>query len=91
MENYLLKVDEGAGNNSFTTNHLITAKDRQMVKYHFHRTLKDGVYTDSQYDDNKHHLISKWSSTTAEIASIEKLTQTEANILSKFINYWTKL
>jgi hypothetical protein len=88
-EPYLLTLTESAGELVFETYHLIEAKDRQMVKYHFHRTLKDWGYTDTQW---KKHCLESWDrGAMAEIASIHKLKPEEYEILDKFLYHWTKL
>lgn len=89
QEKYLLTLEEMCGDNGFMTRHLIEAEDRQMVKYHFHRTLKDWGYTDSQYQK---HCLESWDlGLSAEIYEIRKLKPEEYNILNKFLSHWAKV
>ena len=41
MPTYLLTVAYASGDNEFHTRRIIEAEDKQMVKYHYHRTQKD--------------------------------------------------
>ena len=86
---YLLEVEESSGDQRFTTRHLIEAMDEQMVKYHFHRTLKDFGYNDCQH--GKHELESWDLGLAAEIADIRKLDDVEETVLDRYLSYWTKV
>jgi hypothetical protein len=87
MSRFLLTLIETSGRHEHVTRHLIEAADRQMVKYHFHRTLKDWGYTDSQY--RKHNL--EGDGTSAEIQEIKRLDSMEYKILDKYIGHWNKV
>lgn len=89
-QHYLLEVEERAGDDTFLTQHIVEASDAQMVKYHFHRTLKSWGYNDSRF--GKHYLIGGGGGRLgAEIHNIVPLNQTEYNILNKYLSYWTKV
>lgn len=89
-QHYLLELLENAAGDEFRTQHIIEAEDRQMVKYHFHRTLKDWGYRDTQF--GKHCLKSgRGSGLFAEIAGIHELDRVEANVLEQYIDIWTKV
>lgn len=89
MNKYLLEVEENAGEPTFVTRHLIEATDEQMVKYHFHRTLKDWGYTDTQFGK---HTLENWDQgIMAEIVGIRELEPEEHSVLSKFLYEWSKV
>lgn len=91
QEPYLLKVEEQSGENTFITHHLIRAENRQKVKYHYHRTLKDWGYTDSIYG-GKHTLEGgAFGDVTEDIYSIERLDKQEYDIMSNYIHNWMKV
>lgn len=86
---YLLEVEERSGEDEFITRHLIEAKDKQMVKYHFHRTLKDWGYTDSQWGK---HCLECWDrGLMSEIVGITELDAYEYEILDRYLYHWTKV
>lgn len=88
-EPYLLTLKEQTNGNEFLTYHVIEATDRQMVKYHFHRTLKDMGYTDSPFEK---HCLEWWNAgMLAEIYNIQKLDQSEYNVLSQYLSRWMKI
>lgn len=87
---YLLKVEEQSGEDTFITHHLIRAENRQKVKYHYHRTLKDLGYTDSP-DTTTHNLERDWGSLRADIYNIERLDRKEYDIMSDYITDWVKV
>lgn len=85
---YLLEVEESSGESSFITRHLIKAADAQMVKYHYHRTLKSYGYTDTQYGK---HTLEMWDQgLTSEIVGIQELGYVEFEILDQYLHHWTK-
>ena len=84
---YLLELEENVRDDSFVTRHLIIADSAQMVKYHFHKTLKDWGYRDTTYD--KHYLTR--DRLGAEILSIRPLKPHEFEVLDEYINRWTKV
>lgn len=86
-EPYLLTLEESAGEDTFITKHIIKTENRQKVKYHFHRTMKDWGYTDTQF--GKHCLQSGYLH--CEIFSIDSLTDEEYNILDRFLPSWYKV
>lgn len=89
MGYYLMKIEEMKGKESFLTNHVIEAEDRQMAKYHYHRTLKDRGYCRS-WSDHK-HVLEGVSGTFTELVGIEELDATEWYILKKHIPKWTTI
>jgi hypothetical protein len=87
MGRYLLTVIEKAGRHEFFTNHVLEATDVQMVKYHFHRTLKDHGYTDSPH--GKHNL--RRDGLGAEIHEIQEIDGLEWDVLENHTHRWTKV
>lgn len=89
MENYLIETleVEGAGNEHLT-HHVITADNRQMVKYHFHRTLKDWGYTDSQFDK---HCLKSANHLFTELVGIKPLSSLEYDVMSDYLPTWSKV
>jgi len=87
---YLLKVEEASGENTFITHHLIKAENRQQVKYHYHRTLKDWGYTDTR-DRHTHNLEHDLGAVRADIYSITELDRHEYDVLSKYVSDWIKM
>lgn len=87
---YLLKVDEYAGDAMFTTTHLIRAGGEQYVKYHYHRTQKEGCYTDT-LGGNKHLLESYDLGTMCEIGRIVELSEDEWNAMEGYLPKWPKV
>lgn len=85
QEPFLLETIERAGEDEFMTRHLIEAEDRQMVKYHFHHTLKDWGYTDTQFDK---HCLEGWRGLMTEIHSIKRLDPEEYEILDRHLPHW---
>ncbi len=89
MAHYLLRTEEHHGENATLQQHLIEAADEQMVKYHFHRTLKDWGYTETQF--NKHSLENWDTGTLIEIDGIVPLDPTEYEILDRHLYGWAKV
>lgn len=85
---YLLELVEKSGSDEFMSRHLIEAEDRQMVKYHFHRTLKDAGYRNG-WGNDKHHLTRDHIS--AEIYNIIELSPVEVDVLGRYLSNWTKV
>ena len=85
---YLLEVVESAGEDEFMTRHLIEVEDRQMVKYHFHRTLKDWGYSDTQWDK---HCLQGYRGLHSEIYSIKSLAPEEYDVLDQYLPHWAKV
>jgi hypothetical protein len=84
---YLLTLEESGGSHDFITRHLIEAEDRQKVKYHYHRTLKDWGYTSAPL--GKHSL--RCCRIAADIHEIRELTRAEYGFLNEFLYNWTKV
>jgi len=91
MAHYLLTVEEQTSKNVFYTNHIVEAENEQMVKYHYHRTMKDGLYQDSAYSGNKHLLKSFDGGLMADIYEIKELSDQEQSILSRHLPEWLKV
>jgi hypothetical protein len=85
---YLLTLKERKGLDVFHTQHLIRADNEQKVKYHYHRTLKDWGWTNTQYQD-KHNL--KRDNLEASIEQIRELTGAEYVFLKDFLQEWVKV
>lgn len=88
QEPYLLVVEESSGGNSFITRHVIKAEDRQKVKYHFHRTLKDWGYNDTPYGK---HCLEGPHQMLSEICDIRRLKPEEYDVMDKFLSSWVKV
>jgi len=88
MSYYVLSLAEYAGMNEYRTNHVVEAEDEQMVKYHYHRTLKQMGYTDTFH--NKHCLEGHDQSLT-EIDTIKEISKAEYKFLSEYIPNWIKV
>jgi len=89
MRKFLLTLEEASGKHIHITKQLIEAKDRQMVKYHYHRTLKDFGYS-SKYTDPKHELVGPDGNHT-NILRIEPVSYEEYKILKEYLGSWTKV
>jgi hypothetical protein len=90
MGEFLLTLKEQSGGNDFITNHIIEAEDRQMVKYHYHRTLKDGGWADTDQYRDKHALYGPKQMVT-ELRNIRELSDVESYALKKHLHTWTKI
>jgi len=90
QQTYLLKVEEQSGEHTFVKHHLIRAENRQKVKYHYHRTLKDWGYTDTR-SRHTHNLERDWGAVRADIYSIERLDRKEYDIMSDYVTDWVKV
>jgi hypothetical protein len=88
MSYYVLSLAEHAGMNEYHTNHVVEAEDKQMVKYHYHRTLKQMGYTDTIH--HKHCLEGHDQSLT-EIDTIKEISKGEYKLLSEHIPNWIKV
>lgn len=90
MEKFLLTLLESQGENEHVTKHIIKAQNRQMVKYHFHRTLKDIGYSDGRGIGGK-HCLEGYRGLWAEIHSIERLDWEEYQVLDRYVSTWDKV
>jgi hypothetical protein len=88
MSGYLLEISEDAELDDKRTQYTIEANDKQMVKYHFHRTLKDVGYTDTQYGK---HCVKGVNEKLIEIHDIQSLTEAEYKFLSVYMPEWDKV
>lgn len=87
MTHYLMRVKEKCGENEFVSHQLIRANDRQMVKYHFHRTLKGMGYADTSIGK---HVLEQWSQgIMTELDGITELQPVEWNVLDEHLYRWT--
>jgi hypothetical protein len=85
---YLLTLEESSNGHDFITRHLVKAEDRQKVKYHYHRTLKDWGFGSATWGDK--HALSR-DGLSSEIHKIQELTSAEARFLDEFLYNWTKV
>jgi len=85
---YLLTLEESGGRHDFMTRHLIEAENRQKVKYHYHRTLKDRGYNSAPWG-GKHAL--RRNDLASDIYEIRELTRAEYGFLDEFLYHWTKM
>lgn len=88
MVHYLMRLVEGFGEFENYTYHLIDARDEQMVKYHYHHTMKDWGYHNADWG-NKHSLDS-WDSGHAKLDRISELNNMEYGVLREYITNWYK-
>jgi hypothetical protein len=85
---YLLTLKESSGRHDFVTRHLIESEDRQKVKYHYHRTLKNCGYHSASWG-GKHAL--RRDELATDIHKITELTRAEYGFLKEFLTNWTKI
>lgn len=90
MAYYLLKVEQLSGEHEFVENHVIEAENEQMVKYHYHRTLKDMGWSD-YYNVGGKHLLEGYRGLGTDILSIRELYQDEYQTLKKYLPQWVKI
>ena len=88
-ETYLLELLETSGLNDYVTQHIIRAEDKQMVKYHYHRTLKTFGYGDANISDK--HCLKGPQEDFTEIQQIKHLSDVEASIMQRHLPEWTKM
>lgn len=88
MAHYLMRLVEGFGEFENVTHHLIEATNEQMVKYHYHYTMKDCGYTDAMWGGK--HSLDTWDSGWAELDRITELNHIEYDVLSDYIRDWHK-
>lgn len=88
MPEYLLVLEENSGASEHITRHVIEANDKQMVKYHFHRTLKDWGFHDTQFGK---HCLEGHRGLLSEIREVRRLDRHEYNILKKHLPTWSKV
>lgn len=86
---YLLKVEQTDGEHNFVESHVIEAEDEQMVKYNYHRTLKDFGWNDIQYGGK--HMLEGYRGLATDILSIRELDFKEYQTLNKYLSKWTKV
>lgn len=89
MAYYLLKVEQTAGGSEFVENHVIEAENEQMVKYHYHRTLKNMGWGDAEFGGT--HLLEGYRGMMTDILTIRNLHKDEYQILNKYLTKWTKI
>ena len=87
MPTYLLTVANHSGENVFHTHSIIEAEDRQMVKYHFHRTQKD-IGGQDAWQSSK-HAIEMPGHYVSEIESIEQVD--EVGSVGERLPSWPKV
>lgn len=88
MAYYLLTIEVSMGDWQEFMTHTIEAQDRQMVKYHFHHTLKDWGFKDTQFGK---HVLENWDAgILKEIYEIKELDRHEFEIIDDNIYSWHK-
>jgi hypothetical protein len=87
MPEFLLTVEENDANEHFTK-HVIQANSRQMVKYYYHKRLKDWGFTDTSYGT---HALEGARGLVTDIHEIERLDRHEYEILSDYLSTWDKV
>lgn len=88
MEKFLLTVNEGVAGQEFLTRHLVEAESYQHVKYHYHRTLKDWGWHDTQFGK---HVLEGPNGLHSEIQSIQPLDDVEYEVMKKYLTTWAKV
>lgn len=90
MGRYLLTLLESSGEHEHTTRHLIEAENEQMVKYHYHRTLKDYGYSDT-YGYGDKHTLKGYRGIVSELMGIEELDYHEWDVMNRYLSKWVKI
>jgi len=88
MGQYLMRLIEGSGDFENFSYHLIEAEDEQMVKYHYHYTLKKWGYAPASWGGK--HALDNWDMGFAELDLITELTDVEHYVLDKYLTGWHK-
>jgi hypothetical protein len=88
MGHYLLRLREGSADFESYTHHLIEAEDEQMVKYHYHHTMRDWGYGTTSWGDK--HSLEVRQGLWAELDRISELSQLEYEVLSEYVEDWHK-
>lgn len=89
MGRYLLRLVEGHGEFENYTYHLIEAEDEQMVKYHYHRTLKNWGYRPADWGGK--HALDGREMGAAEIDRIFSLSPAEYEVMDNYVTEWYKV
>ena len=89
MNHYILKVEQQSGENQFVEAHPIEAEDVQKVKYHYHRTLKDFGWHDTQLGGK--HLLQGPNGVMSDILTIRPIDREEYLLMRKYLSTWSKL
>jgi len=83
-----MRLVEGSGEHENYTYHTVEAEDEQMVKYHYHYTLKEWGYSSAQWGNK--HALSRGSMSWAELDKITELSDVENFVLEKYLTEWHK-
>lgn len=84
MGHYLMTIELACGEWQEYLTLTIEAQDRQMVKYHFHRTLKDWGFKDCSFGGK--HCLELWDMGVAkELYEIKEIDRLEWEILDEHI------
>lgn len=88
MSYFVLTVELSFGEWKEYLSFNIEAQDRQMVKYHYHYTLKDWGFSDTQFGK---HCLENWTNGIVEdIHKIEKVSPHEYTILDEYMYEFPK-
>jgi hypothetical protein len=87
MGRYLLTLLETSGGHEHTTRHLIEADTEQMVKYHYHRTLKDMGWSDAHRWGDK-HTLEGYRGICTELMGINELDYHEWDVMERYLSKW---
>jgi len=91
MGRYLLTLLETSGDgHEHTTRHLIEADTEQMVKYHYHRTLKDMGWSDAHRWGDK-HTLEGYRGICTELMGINELDYHEWDVMERYLSKWAKV
>jgi hypothetical protein len=86
MGRYLLTLLETSGGHEHTTCHLVEADNAQMVKYYYHRTLKDMGWSDALYGDK--HTLEGYRGIFTELIEINELDYHEWDVMERYVSKW---
>jgi hypothetical protein len=86
MAYFVLKVEKHYGRAEEVVTQLVEAADRQMVKYKYHKSMKEIGYHDTQHST---HYLENWDmGINADIHSIQEVSRREWEVLGKYLYSW---
>lgn len=91
MSKFLLYIHEWfPQENEIVSQHVIEAPDRQMVKYWYHRVMRENGYTDASWESGKHFLELWEAGHATDIESITELSDAEYTVLKEYLPAWSQ-
>lgn len=91
MPSFLLELQEWFGEMETMSMHYIEAENRQKVKYHYHKTMREWGAHSFAPDSGTHCLEGPGHGHVTDILSIKKVPSREATVLEKYLSTWTKV